>query len=956
MHTPLPPHRAVRSGHLPIVSSLLLSHGAVAVASPTSNLTALHIACKKGLTAIAVCLLNNLPALLAIDDSPKETSLHIVARDGHTDIMRNLLAIAHQAEMLRSGDASLRDGGAYLYNPKPVPMNDCLPEMSLDVLALSVEDRKTPLHEAAANGHVEIVKMIVKFLQECHACRRDTLMSSLTTGATPQKAYSPISPVTATPTRADLSPFASPTRGSSKKQAAVPGIDMLTLKGCTPFHEAVKAGHFEVMSVLLEAGADINAFIRPSLDTKVNADLSALVYACLNKKPDIVRFLLQHNATDARLKALSRTLRKQFYEIVGLLLCYNGGVKPTPVSSRQAPPTEDTPLQLSISWNSRNLQFVRSEWLKMVLIEAPRPKNRVGVISQLDVSSNALTRLPIEVFRLTELIQLDFSRNQITELPFVDELLNGGWTCAKLATVDGSSNQLHSLPPSLFALDNLKELNVNCNKVDRIPSSVWTAPKLTKLHLNHNSLPSFPTHCVLDGNDSPFWGESISNPPTPGVGGSGGGNIGSFSGISPPDSGYKSSDPKDSGTALDPILESLDLSRNPLSSTPFPSLPYQSLVGGTAPRGSPSLLEKHTHTQSFVSRRFENFHDANVEVEEFEDLEEEAEREPGDIFCLEVLDLSHNKLTAVPLGLSCLAPRLQKLNVSHNSIKSLGVISDYPPDVELLDACNNELHSAVAHAIGDTRSMSVCARKCIGAASRSSLYEPSTPVFAYKPCAHKLHKNLRKLSTLKLNSNQLVDVQLFRFVTRSREFTMSVDESMAFKVRANTADTAVQIKTTPGKVDISRSVYIPRQISRKDPTRKSDNSPSVRRASEIVTTPTRTEGSHSGSSSSQEGSGSTPMSPASAVTPLYPQLSTLELARNKLTSVPAHVHLMSNLSCLVVSHNSAIDTLPLELSTLEHLWNLEYEGCPLTNPPVGDLDKFRLASDKLMYMRSLLHE
>lgn len=72
--------------------------------------------------------------------------------------------------------------------------------------------------------------------------------------------------------------------------------------------------------------------------------------------------------------------------------------------------------------------------------------------------------------------------------------------------------------------------------------------------------------------------------------------------------------------------------------------------------------------------------------------------------------------------------------------------------------------------------------------------------------------------------------------------------------------------------------------------------------------------------------------------------------------MPSNIHLILSLAVLTISHNTNIDTLPLELSNLEGLWSLEYDGVPLTNPPASDLDKFRSASDKLLYMRSLLHE
>ena len=76
----------------------------------------------------------------------------------------------------------------------------------------------------------------------------------------------------------------------------------------------------------------------------------------------------------------------------------------------------------------------------------------------------------------------------------------------------------------------------------------------------------------------------------------------------------------------------------------------------------------------------------------------------------------------------------------------------------------------------------------------------------------------------------------------------------------------------------------------------------------------------------------------------------------RLKAVPSHIELITPLAVLTISHNTSIDTLPLELSNLDGLWSLEYDGVPLTNPSAEDLDKFRSAADKLQYMRSLLHE
>ena len=104
MCTPPPhTHSAAKFGHTHIVD-YLLSNGAVAVASRRFNYTALHWACSQGHNDVVVCLLNRLPALLIIDDSPGETSLHMAARNGHTNIVCNLVAVVTPDQQIRNRD------------------------------------------------------------------------------------------------------------------------------------------------------------------------------------------------------------------------------------------------------------------------------------------------------------------------------------------------------------------------------------------------------------------------------------------------------------------------------------------------------------------------------------------------------------------------------------------------------------------------------------------------------------------------------------------------------------------------------------------------------------------------------------------------------------------------------------------------------------------------------------
>ena len=955
---------AARYGHVDIVE-YLLEEGSVAMASPITDMTALHLASHGGHGDVVVCLLNKLPALLMIDDSPKETSLHIAARKGHIEIVKNLLTVAACTERLKNCSISTSDESgelerSYLCGESlRVPMNEALPEMIIDVMAVTVNEHKTALHEAAITGNVEIVKLLVDFMREF--LTHDTLTSNTTTFNGPiVGGFSPLQSEGASTPTLRSSGFPTKNSPSSRKAYAVPGIDMMTLKGRTAFHEAAKQGHFEVMKILLQAGADINAYMRPSLDACVNVELTALVQACLMQRLDVIKFLLQNGATDARLKALSRSLKIPYNEAAGLLLCYNGGLseivdvrKPTPEMFGSQPIAN-----LNVSWNSKNLTYVCREWLELAITEFPNPNDKYCVISELDISSNNLTSLPIEIFSLPYLKQVDFNRNKVTQFPLVPEKPCGGWSCPKLSTIDAANNQLSAIPSCLFHLPELRELLATGNKISDVPACVWTAPKLQRLYLSKNCLEMFPTMYEEGANGctpafftstsegSPMSPYSVTSPDT----------------MSNLDSGYRSHPKGD-------LADSINVKYNsPTFAFPKPGTPLKS-------HRSLEIKSNTIQTQSVISRRLENFQDDNVEVDELEDTESTAEDGSSrKSFMLETLDLSHNKLTTLPTGLSCLAPRLTKLNISHNQIKSLGTVSDFPFELEYLEASSNELHTAIAPPLAgaDLRYYQPCARKILGLAANgltSSVNSSDTPKsFLYKPCNHRIHKTLRKLSTVKFNKNFLVDLQLFRMPARSGsrgEFGTSVEETMRTKRTGTMGPEVIASNILPrlnevvGKNSSSlgdrRSQTMGRKVElvKKNSNEVSPSHPVDKKSSkESSGDPDKAASLGSSNSSQDEQSNS----PSVVASPLFPQLTTLELANNRLKNVPANIHLIANLSTLSISHNTEIDTLPLELSNLEHLWSLEYEGCPLTNPPYQDLDKFRLASDKLLYMRSLLHE
>ena len=68
----------------------------------------------------------------------------------------------------------------------------------------------------------------------------------------------------------------------------------------------------------------------------------------------------------------------------------------------------------------------------------------------------------------------------------------------------------------------------------------------------------------------------------------------------------------------------------------------------------------------------------------------EAKSDRGES-ALKQMNLSHNALVSPPVGLSCLAPNLTKLILSHNKLRSVGVIQDYPAGLKHLEVAWNVL-------------------------------------------------------------------------------------------------------------------------------------------------------------------------------------------------------------------------------------------------------------------------
>ena len=926
----LPLSSAARKGHLPVVEFLLDKKPSI-IFDKTLR-TALHYAAEAGHVDVVRCLVQRQPRLLEFDESQEGSSLHLASRNGHLDVVQLFLGLASLSEGERPPckprNEGLEDSVSLDRSVDEHSMEECI-----NVLSQSPKDSKTPLHEAAINGHVEVVKAFVDHLQQFRPRKRLQYHSpqgpSPSISPCPTPIHSP-APLTPTTSRGVLR---TPT-------SSYTGIDLMTTRGMTPLHEAARRGHKEIVEILLDAGADINAIMRPAIDITVNAELTALVEAGMSNKIDMVRFLLQKGATDARQKALHRVIRPAYNDIAGVLLSHNGAVTVDSgcmeLKKRKGDTEAASTLLLSVGWGGKKLPYLHPSWLDAVLVEAPRPKADHCAISQLILSENKLCELPLSVFQLPLLHHLDISRNEISTLPVAETKSDGGWDCSYLEYVDLSKNQLSSIPAVLLKLPQLKELNVNYNQLKEVPIDVWLSPKLQKLYLQHNLLSSFPSPLSRRDSGISTWEPSKEDGSEMQI-------ATSFSPSSLHDVTTSLSTsffvPHSARSAVTSVIrrkntDQLLQRRNRLQTSPLHEILMDS-VGGERRRVSIPIAS------NLHGRLLDMFPENPLEPSVFEDDDEYSPtvggKEKEEQFSLEVLDLSFNMFTEIPDGLCCLAPLLQKLLIHHNLLQSLGSISDYPADVELLDASNNQLTTAIAFALNrDSLRSLPCAQKVLLTQRKDSL---NTTFFS---CSHRNHSILKKLSYLRLNHNRLKDLQLFqeKWWKRNSDFSGSVDET---NLRKRTQSYGDRQRVDVTRQGLHKSAIEAMHFNQFSPDRHRSLKDSI--------------GEESSDESSSDSSGRQATQELSRQTfCIFPGLSSLDISYNKLRSVPANLHKVTSLSVLVLSYNTEIDTLPLELSNLENLWSLEYKGVPLVSPSADDLDKFHSAVDKLQFMRSLLHK
>jgi len=285
----------------------------------------------------------------------------------------------------------------------------------------------------------------------------------------------------------------------------------------TALQLAVRESRLDIITLLLNAGADPNIASERSVRGTIGDQSysTCLMEACRNHDASIVSLLLSHGARDDLCRAQSIAVRDEDYGLTAKLLSCRSHADPEMKLNKKAM-TENLPrgslaglssltyssvfpnTPVMVIWHGQHcpLPFIKTSWLTEAAIHLnPKlrlnPKNHdvaLYAITRLDVSSNALTDIPIIVFQLPSLRHLNLSQNKLEKLPF-----DGVYNLPTLEELSLQNNRLENVPDDLFGLPKLSTADLSNNHLSCLPPNLWTAPSLKELNVSFNLLSDLPS-------------------------------------------------------------------------------------------------------------------------------------------------------------------------------------------------------------------------------------------------------------------------------------------------------------------------------------------------------------------------------------------------------------------------------------------------------------------------------
>ena len=507
--------------------------------------------------------------------------------------------------------------------------------------------------------------------------------------------------------------------------------------------------------------------------------MTALAEACVYSRTNIVSLLLQHGARDESGLACRICHINQNPQLEQLLLAYHCALGVRKADHHKGGPGAKLPRGLELHWSHKRLPACDGDWLSDKAVYYPphndgeddaadtgygtrgsydhrrkTPVTHIQLLDEVDyhmvkavyLDNNHLKEVPLELFRLPNVVEISLSHNQITKLPedhqcvSLESTVLCGWECGELQELNLSHNYLTKLPNCIWVLPNLKNLRCQSNhipsllpdekvvlidfnsflsramtkidfsknKIDIIPQFVFKLPNLKVVHFQHNSLQSIP--------ETIWTCES---------------------------------------------LQELDVSHNRISSLPWCE-EERTMIDSRQEFGPGALIKQSDkimcgksqvrpqfkQNSSFIQRQ----PSVLGTIKPLQSTQELSWNVPTnavegcDYSSLIKLMLSHNKLKIFPEALPCLAPNLVDLEVSDNEFKHID-IQFIPQSIKKFTARRCKIE----------RFGNVLQRNMYAQVVRNCRHAKTFGM----PCQHRSHQRLPCLLKLDLLGNELTHLQLF---------------------------------------------------------------------------------------------------------------------------------------------------------------------------------------------------
>ena len=511
----------------------------------------------------------------------------------------------------------------------------------------------------------------------------------------------------------------------------------------TPLHAATHANALDAVRVLLNNNANPNCCT--SLTTYTDVFKTPLAQACAMNHSKVFDTLMEKGAIDQDLVAVKWCLscgdldNESFTKVLATYIKKDELSRFTKLHRREE--GFSISKAVSVDWSTIPLKCLEMKWVKLALVYCPllrqsKAESVLCNVTSVSLYGCSLTELPLELFKLPEVISLSVSDNKLTTVPALtpncESFTESGWACTYLAKLDFSSNQITDIPEFLFELPNLKVLNVSTNFIHNVSIKLWAAPQLCEFRCSHNQI-SFIPSCWEDHVN-----QVAQDIPTP---------TASFR--------FKSS-------KLTNKL-SVSLPRGTRSTSQFTTITEDSEDYTVTPPidlksqgylypsdASDSCSEDETRSSETLTNQMslQNRMIVTSSSGLLVDWDKEQTTEDKSDFLM-ILDFSHNQLTTLPPDLSCLAPKLIRLDVSHNKLNNVIIPKGFPADLKNLNLSYNPLQV-------------INSENCLtNALPCTNPYQEVCDWNCMTFCSHRNHSQLINLQVLDLSNCELSSVNLY---------------------------------------------------------------------------------------------------------------------------------------------------------------------------------------------------